>query len=127
MPTTPIPELEPKRTPEPEVKQPPRPEPELKTPRKGEPEIEQPTTPAKPEVGDDQGDSGPDRENPITEQSQHAVPLGREDARRAPVDREDGRPAPVDREDGHIGATETQVSDTTAPAGDAYQDEPRQG
>ena len=107
MPTIPIPELEPTR--------------------KGEPEIEQPTTPAKPEVGDDQGDSGPDRENPITEQSQHAVPLGRKDARRAPVDREDGRPAPVDREDGHIGATETQVSDTTAPAGDAYQDEPRQG
>jgi hypothetical protein len=117
MPTTPIPELEPTRKPEPEVKQPPKPEPELKTPRKDEPEIEQPTTPAKPEVGDDQGDSGPDRENPITEQSQHE----------APIDREDGRPAPVNREDGHIGATETQVSDTTAPAGDAYEDEPRQG
>ena len=103
MPTTPIPELEPTRKPEPEVKQRPKPEPELKRPRKGEPEIEQPTTPAKPEVGDDQGDSGPDRENPITEESQHEAP------------------------DGHIGATETQVSDTTAPAGDDYQDEPRQG
>ena len=107
MPTTPIPELEPKGKPEPEVKQPSRPEPELKTPRNDEPEIEQPTTPAKPEVGDDQGDSGPDRENPITEQSQHE--------------------APIDREDGHIGATEGQVSDTTAPAGDEYADEPRQG
>jgi hypothetical protein len=97
MPTSPIPELEPKR----------KPEPELKRPNKPEPEIKQPTIPAKPEVGDDQGDSGPDRENPITAQST--------------------RPAPVDREDAHIGATESQVSDTTAPAGDAYKDEPRQG
>ena len=97
MTTTPIPELEPKH----------KPEPELKQPRKPEPEIKQPTTPPKPEVGDDQGDSGPDRENPITEQS--------------------ARPAPVNREDGHIGATENQVSDTTAPSGDAYKDEPRQG
>ena len=107
MPTTPIPELEPKR----------KPEPELKHPRKPEPEITQPTTPAKPEVGDDQGDSGPDRENPITEHS----------TRRAPVDRDDARPAPVDPEDAHIGATENQVSDTTAPSGDAFKDEPRQG
>jgi hypothetical protein len=101
MPSTPIPELEPKR----------KPEPELKHPRKPEPEIKQPTTPATPEVararGDDQGDSGPDRENPITEQSKH--------------------PAPVDREDAHIGATENQVSGTTAPSGDAFKDEPRQG
>ena len=102
MPSTPIPELEPKR----------KPEPELKHPRKPEPEIKTPTTPAKPEVaaataGDDQGDSGPDRENPITEQSEHS--------------------APVDREDAHIGATEDQVSDTTPPSGDAFKDEPRQG
>jgi len=98
MPTTPIPELEPTR----------KPEPELKQPQKPEPEIKQPTTPAKPEVGeDDQGDSGPDRENPITEQSK--------------------RSTPVNREDGHIGATESQVSDTTAPSGDAFKDEPRQG
>jgi hypothetical protein len=97
MPTTPIPELEPTR----------RPEPELKQPNKPEPEIKQPTTPAKPEVGDDQGDSGPDRQNPITEQSKH--------------------PAPVDRGDAHIGATENQVSDTTAPSGDTFKDEPRQG
>jgi len=87
MPTTPIPELEPKRKPEPEIKQ--------------------PTTPPKPEVGEDQGDSGPDRDNPITARSK--------------------RPVVVDREDGHIGATEGQVSDTTAPSGDAFDDEPRQG
>jgi hypothetical protein len=29
--------------------------------------------------------------------------------------------------DGHLGATEDQVSDTSAPAGDAYKDEPKQG
>jgi len=97
MPTTPIPELDPTR----------KPEPELKHPRKPEPEIKQPAAPAKPEVGDDQGDSGPDRENPITERNKH--------------------PAPVDREDAHIGATEDLVSDTTAPSGDAFKDEPRQG
>lgn len=32
-----------------------------------------------------------------------------------------------DAADGHIGATEDQVSDTSAPAGDNYQDEPKQG
>jgi hypothetical protein len=107
MTTTSIPELEPTRKPEPEVKRPRKPEPELKQPKKPQPEIKQPITPAKPEVGEDQGDSGPDRENPITEQSKHS--------------------SPVDREDAHIGATESQVSDTTAPSGDAFEDEPRQG
>lgn len=105
MPSTPIPELEPKRKPEPELKHPRKPEPEIKTPTTpAKPDV---ATPAKPDVGDDQGDSGPDRENPITEQSQHS--------------------ASVDREDAHIGATEDQVSDTTAPSGDAFKDEPRQG
>src|SRR5262245_29294772 len=107
MPTGPIPELEPKR----------KPEPEMKRKRKPEPEIKQPAPPAKPEVGGDQGDSGPDRDNPITQRSQHP----------AKVDREDARPAPVAREDGHIGGTESQVSDTSAPSGDAFKDEPRQG
>lgn len=100
MPTTPIPELEPRR----------KPEPELKRPRKPEPEIKQPVPPVKPEVGDDQGDSGPDKGNPITQDS--------------------GQPSPganLDPEDAHIGATEGQESDTPAPAGDAYQDEPKQG
>jgi hypothetical protein len=107
MPSSPIPELEPKR----------KPEPELKRPNKPEPEITQPTIAPKPDVGDDQGDSGPDRDNPITEQSK----------RRAPVEPEAGRPASVDPEDGHIGATESQVSDTSAPSGDTFKDEPRQG
>ena len=33
----------------------------------------------------------------------------------------------LDRGDAHIGATEDQVSDTQAPAGEAYKDEPKQG
>jgi hypothetical protein len=37
------------------------------------------------------------------------------------------RSKPADRGDGHIGATEDQVSDTQAPAGEAYKDEPKQG
>ena len=97
MPSTPIPELEPKR----------KPEPELKRPKKPAPEITQPPAPAKPEVGDDQADSGPDRDNPITEQSKHTAPMAREDA--------------------HIGATENQVTDTSAPSGEVFKDEPRQG
>jgi hypothetical protein len=34
---------------------------------------------------------------------------------------------PADLGDEHIGATEDQVSDTQAPAGEDYKDEPRQG
>lgn len=78
--------------------------PELKTP-KPKPELKIP--PTKPEVGDDQGDSGPDVSNPITRDSLTHTP--------------------VDREDAHIGATDDQVSDTSAPAGDAFKDEPKQG
>ena len=36
-------------------------------------------------------------------------------------------PAPVAPEDAHIGATEEQVSETPAPSGDAFEDEPKQG
>ena len=36
----------------------------------------------------------------------------------------DGSPEP---EDGHLGATEEQVSETPAPAGEAFEDEPKQG
>ncbi len=79
----------------------------MKRKRKPEPDIKQDPAPAKPEVGDDQGDSGPDRDNPITQRS--------------------ARPATVAREDAHIGGTESQVSDTSAPSGDAFKDEPRQG
>jgi hypothetical protein len=94
----------------PEQAPPRKPEPELKLPKKPEPEIKIPPTPAKPEVGEDQGDSGPDTDNPITEQSKKTRPgthLGRADA--------------------HIGATEDEVSETPAPSGDAFQDEPKQG
>ena len=35
-----------------------------------------------------------------------------------------GSPTPAD---GHIGAREDQVSNTQAPAGDAFKDEPKQG
>jgi len=34
---------------------------------------------------------------------------------------------PAELGDQHIGATEDQVSDTQAPAGEEYKDEPRQG
>jgi hypothetical protein len=95
--TTPIPELEPKR----------KPEPELKRPRKPEPEITQPIPPSKPEVSEDQGDSGPDKDNPVTQQSKRRLR--------------------VDPEDAHIGAAEGQESDTPAPSGEAYKDEPKQG
>jgi hypothetical protein len=33
----------------------------------------------------------------------------------------------LDPGDEHIGATEDQVSDTSPPAGDAFDDEPKQG
>jgi hypothetical protein len=33
----------------------------------------------------------------------------------------------LDPADAHIGATEGQVTETPAPAGDAFKDEPRQG
>lgn len=89
----------------PEQAPPRKPEPELKQPRRPEPEIKHPPTPPKPEVGDDQGDSGPDKDNPITQQSR----------------------TELDPENAHIGATEDQVSDTTAPAGEEFDDEPRQG
>jgi hypothetical protein len=38
-----------------------------------------------------------------------------------------GPSPPADLGDKHIGATEDQVSDTQAPAGEEYKDEPRQG
>jgi hypothetical protein len=37
------------------------------------------------------------------------------------------RPRPADAGDGHLGATEDQVSDVQAPAGEAFKDEPKQG
>jgi hypothetical protein len=92
--TTAIPELETPPKPQPELKR-PKPEPDVKRPPDTEVELEK----------DDQADSGPDKENPLTQTSApHLHPT-----------------------DAHIGARENQVSDTQAPAGDAYEDEPRQG
>ena len=62
-----------KSQPLPEQPRPAKPQPELKRSPKPEPEIKQPVTPAKPEVGEDQGDSGPDKDNPITEQSRRVA------------------------------------------------------
>jgi hypothetical protein len=92
--TTAIPELDTPRKPQPELKR-PKPEPDIKRPPDTEVGLEK----------DDQADSGPDKENPLTQT---------------------GAPH-LDPTDAHIGARENQVSHTQAPAGDAYEDEPRQG
>jgi hypothetical protein len=89
----------------PELQKPQKPRPEKRSPKR-EPEI-----PHLPDIEkdlldkDDQADSGPEKGNPITRSST----------------------SPSTPADGHIGAREDQVSDTQAPAGDAYQDEPKQG
>jgi hypothetical protein len=89
----------------PELQKPSKPRPEKGRPQR-EPEIKRP-----PDVDDkvvdkeDQGDSGPDKENPLTHPSKGSL-----------------TPA-----DAHIGAREDQVSDTQAPSGDAFKDEPKQG
>lgn len=47
-----------------------------------------------------------------------------------PQKQSDGAPEPLnkpDPDDEHIGATEDQVSDTSAPAGSGFKDEPKQG
>jgi hypothetical protein len=51
------------------------------------------------------------------------------DPQRPKSDRVDDRPSrpKPDAGDEHLGAKENQVSNTTAPAGQAYQDEPKQG
>ena len=57
------------------------------------------------------------------------------DGSSAPLNATENPPAPpkkrrgekLDRGDAHIGATEDQVSDTQAPTGEAYKDEPKQG
>jgi len=97
---TAIPELETPQKGRPEIK------PEMKRPQKREPEIPHlPKSDERVVDKDDQADSGPDKGNPITRQSK-------------------GQTAPGD---GHIGAREDQMSDTQAPAGDAFDDEPKQG
>jgi hypothetical protein len=56
-------------------------------------------------------------------------PLNATEKRRPPRKKPDvrGPSLPADLGDKHIGATEDQVSDTQAPAGEDYKDEPRQG
>jgi hypothetical protein len=63
-----------------------------------------------------------------------AVPRAQPDGSSEPLNKtEPPNPSEVapnptpDSSDGHIGATEDQVSDTSAPAGEAYNDEPKQG
>lgn len=52
-------------------------------------------------------------------------PLNETEEPRSPVKKEPRQPA--DLGDKHIGATEDQVSDTQAPSGEEFKDEPRQG
>jgi hypothetical protein len=56
-------------------------------------------------------------------------PLNATEKRRPPLKkpRSRGLSPPADLGDKHIGATEDQVSDTQAPAGEDYKDEPKQG
>ncbi len=87
-----------------------RPEPEIK---------ETPQTERDLLEKEDQGDSGPDKDNPITQRDSPAA---------APPSPRLRRPgSQPDPADAHIGAREDQVSDTQAPSGDAFKDEPRQG
>jgi hypothetical protein len=89
----------------PELQKPSKPGAEKGRPRR-EPEVKRPPASDDRVIDkEDQGDSGPDKGNPITRESK-------------------GR---LTKEDAHIGAREDQVSDTQAPAGDAFKDEPKQG
>ncbi|HKE86354.1 MAG TPA: hypothetical protein VKB50_21500 [Vicinamibacterales bacterium] len=96
--------------------------PELDTPRKRTPELKRPSKP-EPEIAhlpesekdvldkSDQADSGPEKDNPLTQS-------------RASVTDTHDEP---DSADAHIDARETQVSETSAPAGEAFEVEPKQG
>ena len=55
-------------------------------------------------------------EKPTTPKDDRAEPI-------PPVEGE----VELDPADAHIGATEGQVTETPAPAGEAFKDEPRQG
>lgn len=89
----------------PELQKPQNPRAEKRSPKR-EPEIpHRPLTEEELLDKDDQADSGPEKGNPITRSSK----------------------GPLTPADGHIGAREDQMSDTRAPAGDAFKDEPKQG
>lgn len=57
------------------------------------------------------------------------TPESLHNAQKPKSDRADVRPSrpKTDAGDEHLGARENQVSNTTAPAGQAYEDEPKQG
>ena len=89
----------------PELQKPTKPRREKGTPKR-EPEIRHlPDTEQEVMEKDDQADSGPEKGNPITRDSK----------------------GPLTPADAHIGAREDQMSDTQAPAGDAFEDERKQG
>jgi hypothetical protein len=94
--TTAIPELDTPRRPQPELKR-QKPGPDVKRPPDTEVDFDK----------DDQADSGPDKDNPLTQTGT--------------------RPSRLNPTDAHIGARENEVSNTQAPAGDDYEDEPKQG
>ena len=85
----------------------------------------------------DRDDSRPSNAAQDTRPTQSAQPLkpssqqgGGPKALRNAKDRApqpDGAGADVPDDDGHLGATEEQVSETPAPAGDDFEDEPKQG
>jgi len=54
-----------------------------------------------------------------------SAPLNATEKPRVPPKKRRGEK--LDRGDAHIGATEDQMSDTQAPTGEAYKDEPKQG
>jgi hypothetical protein len=63
-----------------------------------------------------------------------AVPRAQPDGSSEPLNKvekpnpSETRPEPAaDAGDDHLGATEDQVSDTSPPAGEAFEDEPKQG
>jgi hypothetical protein len=91
----------------PELEKPRRPQPKLQRP-KPEPDVTHPPA-READVLDreDQGDSGPDKDNLLTHPE---IVRGQ-----------------IDRDDAHIGAREDQVSKTQAPSGEDYEDEPKQG
>ena len=68
--------------------------------------------------------STPPLKRPSRQADEGPEPLGNADRGRQP---DNASAATVPDDDGHLGATEEQVSETPAPAGDAFEDEPKQG
>jgi hypothetical protein len=83
------------------------------------PTVKEPTpdTHVPPKKRPDLG-SKPDLKNPSIPETERSVDSPMPDMEPPGID---------DGEDSHIGATEDQVSDTPAPSGNTFKDEPRQG